>query len=169
MKEKYAYDPVKEDTHAIESLIYLAAIALVVFLFMKHSDLERRTFRILVFTAVSMLVCSIGRFIVPMRFRADDSSVSFYRVLRKKIPYSSIKSIDLRTETRSYSKKSGSKHIRYVYTVEIITFHCDNGDHSFAGELIPSHEITKPSGVSEEDIANSSFKRLKAFIEGKMA
>ena len=168
MKEKYAYDPVKEDTHAIDGLVYFASIALIVFLFMKHSDLEKRTFLILVFIAVSMLVCFIGRFIVPMRFVADDSSVSFYRVLRKKIPYSSIKSIDLRTETRSYSKKSGLKRIEYIYTVEIITFHCENGDHSFAGEMIPSHEITKPSGVSEEDIANSKFKRLKAFIEVRM-
>ena len=169
MKEKYTYETVKDDSHAIEGLLYFAAMALIIYLFANHSDLERRTFWILVFIAVSLLSCIIGRFIVPMRFTADDNSVTFSRIFRKKIPYSSIKSIDLRTEKRTYKTKSGNRTVRHMTTTEIITFHCENGDHSFACELDKSQNslawVNKSITVSPDDTTYSAFSRLKVYIE----
>ena len=164
MKEKYEYDTVKNSV--MDGLLFYAGLGLMIYLFGSGSELERRTFWILVFISGSVLAFFIGRILVSVRFSADETSVTFSRIFRKRIPYSSIKSIDLRTETRSFKKKTTKYQIvTYTGVTEIITFHCEDGDHSFAGILVPSHEENKPSGVSAEDMANSKFKRLKAYIE----
>lgn len=168
MKEKYDYDTVN-DTSATEGLIFFAAVGLMIYLFMKGDHLDRRIFWILVFISGSVLAFFIGRILVSVRFSADDNAVTFSRIFRKRIPYSSIKSIDLRTETRSFKKKKTKYQIvTYTGVIEIITFHCDDGDHSFAGILVPPHDTSEPSGVSAEDIANSKFKRLKRYIEERI-
>ena len=168
MKEKYDYDTVN-DTSAAEGLIFFAAVGLMIYLFMKGDHLDRRIFWILVFISGSVLAFFIGRILVSVRFSADDNAVTFSRIFRKRIPYSSIKSIDLRTETRSFKKKKTKYQIvTYTGVTEIITFHCEDGDHSFAGILVPSHEENKPSGVSAEDMANSKFSRLKNYIEERI-
>jgi hypothetical protein len=172
MKEKYTYETVKDDSHATEGLLFFVGFALMIYLFMKGSDLERLTFWILTFICVSVLGCWIGRFIFPMRFAADDYAVTFSRIFRKKIPYSSIKSIDLRTEKRTYKTKSGNRTVRHTTTTEIITFHCEKGDHSFASELESSQKslawVNNSTIVSADDMTYSAFSRLKVYIEDRL-
>ena len=164
MKEKYDYDTVKNSV--MDGLLFYAGLGLMIYLFGSGSELERRTFWILAFISGSALALFFGRIAVNVRFIADDNAVTFSRIFRKRIPYSSIKSIDLRTETRSFKKKKTKYQIvTYTGVTEIITFHCDDGDHSFASILVPSHEENKPSGVSAEDMANSKFSQLKTYIE----
>ncbi|MCR5540899.1 MAG: hypothetical protein K6F71_08825 [Ruminococcus sp.] len=167
MKEKYEYDTVKNSV--MDGLLFLVGLGLIIYLLGSGSELERRTFWILAFISGSALALFFGRIAVYVRFIADENSVTFYRVFRKKIAYSSIKSIDLRTETRSAKRnETRYKTVTYTGVIEIITFHCDDGDHSFACVLIPYHNASKPSGVSDEDIANSKFKRLKRYIEERI-
>jgi hypothetical protein len=171
MKEKYQYSTVK-DTTTPEALILFAGLGLMIYLCANHSDLERLTFWILTFICVSVLGCWIGRFIFPIRVAADDYAVTFSRIFRKKIPYSSIKSIDLRTEKRTYKTKSGNRTVRHTTTTEIITFHCEKGDHSFASELESSQKslawVNNSTIVSPDDTTYSPFSRLKVYIEERI-
>ena len=167
MKEKYDYDTVKNSV--MDGLLFYAGVGLMIYLLGNGSDLERQTFWILTFISVFALALFFGRIAVNARFIADENSVTFYRVFRKKIAYSSIKSIDLRTETRSAKKKETRyETVTCTGVIEIITFHCDDGDHSFAGILVPPHDTSEPSGVSAEDMANSKFSRLKNYIEERI-
>ena len=165
MKEKYTYGSVKESE---EYILPSASTVLLCIAFINRDSLESRVFFTLISVSILLFICWLGSFLIERTFTADNSTVTFGRFFKKRIEYSSINSIDLRCETRSYKKRSSHRYIKYISTVEIITFHCEDGDHSFASELIPSHEINKPSGVSPEDIENSKFSRLKRYIEDNM-
>ncbi|WP_296586544.1 hypothetical protein [Ruminococcus sp.] len=171
MKEKYEYESVKE-IGTLDSILLFGGIILLFFSIIKHSDLEPRTFRILASIASSALICWLARLLVPMHFTADETAVTFRRFFRKKIVYSSIKSIDLRTEKRTYKTKSGYRTVRHTTTTEIITFHCEKGDHSFASELESSQKslawVNNSTIVSPDDMTYSPFSRLKVYIEDKI-
>jgi hypothetical protein len=107
-----------------------------------------------------------------MRLTADDNAVTFSRILRKRIEYSSIKSIDIRTEKRTYKTKEGMRRITHTYYTEIITFHCEDGDHSFAGRLDPGlktlSSLNGSTVVLPDDMTYSTFSRLKVYIEQRI-
>lgn len=107
MKEKYEYESVKE-IGTLDSILLFGGIILLFFSIIKHSDLEPRTFWILASIAGSALICWLARLLVPMHFTADETAVTFRRFFGKKIAYSSIKSISLRTESRHYTQKKAA-------------------------------------------------------------
>ncbi|MBQ5310924.1 MAG: hypothetical protein ILP19_02635 [Oscillospiraceae bacterium] len=171
MKEKYAYESVKEIA-TLDAVLLFGGIILFCYLMIKHDYLESRTILILVFIIASLWCCFIGRIVISMRFAADDNAVTFSRIFTKRIAYSSIKSIDLRTEKRTYKTKEGMRHIRHTYHTEIITFHCEDGDHSFAGRLDPKLKtltsVSSSDNVSPDDMTYSPFSRLKIYIEDRI-
>ena len=171
MNEKYTFHTVK-DMDAADYIFVLGGVILFCFLILKRDDLERQTFWILAFINVLIWCCFIGRICVSMRLTADDNAVTFSRILRKRIEYSSIKSIDLRTEKRTYKTKEGMRRITHTYYTEIITFHCEDGDHSFAGRLDPALKtlpsLSRSTVVSPDDMTYSTFSRLKVYIEERI-
>lgn len=171
MQEKYTFDTVK-DMDTADYIFVLGGVILFCFLIIKHDDLEIRTFWILVIIMLAMWFLFIGRICVSMRLTADESAVTFSRILRKRIEYSSIKSIDVRTEKRTYKTKEGMRRITHTYYTEIITFHCEDGDHSFACSLDPALKtlpsLSRSTVVSPDDMTYSTFSRLKVYIEEKI-
>ena len=171
MQEKYTFDTVK-DMDTADYIFIFGGVILFCFLMIKHDDLERRTFWILAFINASIWCCFIGRICVSMRLIADDSAVTFSRILKKRIAYSSIKSIDIRTEKRTYKTKKGMRRITHTYYTEIITFNCEDGDHSFAGRLDPALKtlpsLSRSTVVSPDDMTYSTFSRLKVYIEERI-
>jgi hypothetical protein len=171
MQEKYTFDTVK-DIDTADYIFIFGGVILFCFLILKQDDLERQTFWILAFINVLIWCCFIGRTCVSMRLTADDSAVTFSRILRKRIEYSSIKSIDLRTEKRTYKTKESMRRITHTYYTEIITFHCEDGDHSFAGSLDPALKtlpsLRRSTVVSPDDMTYSTFSRLKVYIEERI-
>lgn len=165
MKEKYKKDTVgRNKAHLLVACIVFLAIACVLKIYSDRTGKNLDLYMILSLGA--MFYCALFPFWTSV-FTADDNAVTFGRVFRKKIPYSSIRSIDIQTEKRTYRR---NRH-DYSYVAEIITFHCEDGDHSFAGMVEPSRKsltyIQGSTGVSAEDKANSAFSRLKYFIESK--
>ena len=114
MQEKYTFDTVK-DMDTADYIFVLGGVILFCFLIIKHDDLEIRTIWILVIIMLAMWFLFIGRICVSMRLTADESAVTFSRILRKRIEYSSIKSIDVRTEKRTYKTKEGMRRITHTY------------------------------------------------------
>ena len=171
MKEKYAYESVKE-IGTLDAVLLFGGVILFCYLMLKRDYLESRTIWILVLIIVSLWCCFIGRIVISMRFTADDNAVTFRRICRKRIAYSSIKSIDLHTEARTYKTKEGMRHIKHKYYVEIITFHCENGDYSFAGSLDPALKTLTSARISDivspDDMTYSSFSRLRIYIENRI-
>jgi hypothetical protein len=165
MKEKYKKDKVsRNNAPLLVACIVFLAIACVLKIYSDRTGKNLDLYMILSLGA--MFYCALFPFWTSV-FTADDNAVTFGRVFRKKIPYSSIRSIDIQTEKRTYRR---NRH-EYSYVAEIITFHCEDGDHSFAGMIEPSRKsltyIQGSTGVSAEDKANSAFSRLKYFIESK--
>ena len=165
MKEKYKKDKVsRNNAPLLAACIVFLAIACVLKIYSDRTGKNLDLYMILSLGA--MFYCALFPFWTSV-FTADDNTVTFGRLFRKKIPYSSIKSIDIQTEKRTYRR---NRH-DYSYVAEIITFHCEDGDHSFAGMVEPSRKsltyIQGSTGVTAEDKANSAFSRLKYFIESK--
>ncbi len=165
MKEKYKKDKVsRNNAPLLAACIVFLAIACVLKICSDRTGKNLDLYMILSLGA--MFYCALFPFWTSV-FTADDNAVTFGRVFRKKIPYSSIRSIDIQTEKRTYRR---NRH-DYSYVAEIITFHCEDGDHSFAGMIEPSRKsltyIQGSTGVTAEDKANSAFSRLKYFIESK--
>lgn len=165
MKEKYKKDTISRNkAPLLVACIVFLAIACVLKIYSDRTGKNLDLYMILSLGA--MFYCALFPFWTSV-FTADDNAVTFGRVFRKKIPYSSIRSIDIRHETRSYTYKKSKR----TYVAEIITFHCEDGDHSFAGMIEPSRKsltyIQGSTGVSADDKANSAFSRLKYFIESK--
>ncbi|SEK37770.1 hypothetical protein [Ruminococcus albus] len=171
MREKYKYDSVKV-IGILDGILLSVWLILLFFLLIKSDDLERQTFWILASIASSAMICSGARSSVSMHFTADDNAVTFYRFFRKKIAYSSIKSIDLRLEKRMYKTTEGNRTATRPYFTEILTFHCENGDHSFACKSEPSQKTIMCSNnseiVSPDDTTYSPFSRLKVYIEERI-
>ncbi|HCJ40781.1 hypothetical protein [uncultured Ruminococcus sp.] len=165
MKEKYKKDTVSRNKALLlVACIVFLAIACVLKIYSDRTGKNLDLYMILSLGA--MFYCALFPFWTS-EFTADDNAVTFGRVFRKKIPYSSIRSIDIQTEKRTYRRDRRE----YSYVAEIITFHCEDGDHSFAGMVEPSRKsltyIQGSTGVTSEDKANSAFSRLKYFIESK--
>ncbi|EGC03907.1 hypothetical protein [Ruminococcus albus] len=165
MKEKYKKDTISRNkTPLLVACIVFLAIACVLKIYSDRTGKNLDLYMILSLGA--MFYCALFPVWTSV-FTADDNAVTFGRVFRKKIPYSSIRSIDIQTEKRTYRR---NRH-DYSYVAEIITFHCEDGDHSFAGMIEPSRKsltyVQGSTGVSAEDKANSAFSRLKYFIESK--
>ena len=165
MKEKYKKDTISRNkAPLLVACIVFLAIACVLKIYSDRTGKNLDLYMILSLGA--MFYCALFPFWTSV-FTADDNTVTFGRLFRKKIPYSSIKSIDIQTEKRTYRR---NRH-DYSYVAEIITFHCEDGDHSFAGMVEPSRKsltyIQGSTGVTAEDKANSAFSRLKYFIESK--
>jgi hypothetical protein len=172
MKEKYTYESVK-DGNLIEGTVILVGAALLLIAFIQRDSFDKRILLTMIFIAISIFICLIAFYNLEGRFNADDTSVTFGKIFKRKIEYSSIKSIDLRKEKREYTKAKGYKyngHSKYTSLTEIITFHCEDGDHSFACVLVPYHEYKKPgepSSMFAKDWSESTFSRLKNYIESK--
>ena len=165
MKEKYKKDTVSRNK-ALLLVACIAFLAIACVLKICSDRTGKNLDLYMILSLGAMFYCALFPFWKSV-FTADDNAVTFGRVFRKKIPYSSIKSLDIRHETRSYTYKKSKR----TYVAEIITFHCEDGDHSFAGMVEPSRKsltyIQGSTGVTSEDKANSAFSRLKYFIESK--
>ena len=164
MKEKYTYESDK-DFEPMDTLL-LVSLALFIIAFIMHDALERIVFFILLSISLVFFICWITYLNLQGFFTADDDAVTFGRIFKKRIEYSSIKSIDMcrSTITRRHKRR------RYARLVEWITFHCDDGDHRFAGILVPERECSSPGeemSMYDNDWSVSPFSRLKKFIEGK--
>ena len=172
MKEKYTYESVK-DGNMIECTVILVASALLLIAFIQRDSLDKQVILSLIIISISIFICLFSFYNLEARFTADDTSVTFGKIFKKKITYSSIKSIDLRKEKREYTKAKGYKfngHSKYTSLTEIITFHCEDGDYSFACVLVPYHEYKSPSdpmSMYSKDWSDSAFSRLKKYIESK--
>ena len=175
MNEKYTFHTIK-DMDTIDFILTFGGSILFWFSMIKHDDLERRTFWILVLIMVAIWFVFVGRMCVSVRLTADDSAVTFSRILRKRIEYSSIKSIGLRTKVTTFTKKKwkkeGFRRVPHKYCTEIITFHCEDGDHSFGGKLDPALKtltsMSSSTVVSPDDMTYSTFSRLKVYIEERI-
>ncbi|SEK37854.1 hypothetical protein [Ruminococcus albus] len=168
MKGKYEYDSTKK-VSTLNDILMISGIIILIFALLKYGDLEDQDFWLLISIAGSALIFWGARTLVPMQFTADENAVTFYRFFRKKIAYSSIKSIDLRREKKPYNADEVRAFDIKTYYIEILTFHCENGDHSFACKSEPSQKTITMSNnseiVSPDDTTYSPFSRLKIYIE----
>ena len=164
MKEKYTYEALK-DFEPMDTLL-LVSLALFIIAFIKREAIETKVFFMLLAISLVLFICWVFFLNLQGFFAADDKAVTFGRIFKKRIEYSSIKSIDM---VRSTIKRR-HKHRRYAKLVEWITFHCEDGDHRFAGVLVPEREI-RSSGeemaMFNNDWSNSPFSRLKIYIEDR--
>jgi hypothetical protein len=165
MKEKYTYESDKESPP--EDTILFISLALFVITFIIRGSLERKGFFTLLSISLVLFICWVVFLNLQGFFAADDKAVTFGRIFKKRIEYSSIKSIDM---VRSTIRRR-HKRRRYAKLVEWITFHCEDGDHRFAGVLVPEREI-RSSGeemaMFNNDWSNSPFSRLKIYIEDRI-
>ncbi|MBO4866852.1 MAG: hypothetical protein J5582_09895 [Ruminococcus sp.] len=168
MKGKYEYDSTKK-VSTLNDILMISGIIILIFALLNYGDLEDQGFWLLISIAGSALIFWGARTLVPMQFTADENAVTFYRFFRKKIAYSSIKSIDLRREKKPYNADEVRAFDIKTYYIEILTFHCENGDHSFACKSEPSQKTIMCSNnseiVSPDDTTYSPFSRLKIYIE----
>ncbi len=165
MKVKYRYDTLSgSQTHITVILIVIIAVISFVKL---YSDRTGSNADLILLILTSVMMYFVLYTFHTSVFYADDNCVTFGRIFKKRIAYSSIRDIDIRTEVREqvYRRAKRSR------VTEIITFHCDDGDHSFAGIIEPSRKsltyVQGSTGVTAEDKANSAFSMLKYFIESK--
>ena len=166
MKEKYTYESLKE--FPPENTILFISLALFFITFIMHESLERIVFFTLLSIALVLFICWVVFVNLQGFFAADENAVTFGRIFKKRIEYSSIKSIDMCCSTLTRR----SKRQRYAELVEWITFHCEDGDHKFKGVLVLEREI-KSSGeemtmFNNYDWSKSPFSRLKRYIEEQM-
>ena len=170
MKEKYCYESVNDEIARHDVLLFISLV-LFIFAFIKRESVSNRVFFALISISILMFVCWIGFFEMEGFFIADDNAVIFGRIFKKRIDYSSIKSISLSKAIRTYRSSGGYRaktHRKYAYLVETITFHCEDGDYSFTDVLVPAHEYKSPGepmAMYNNDWSNSVFSRLKNFIE----
>ena len=172
MKEKYCYESVKDDITGYDVPLF-AAIILMVIAFIKRDSIDNSIFFAMLGISIFLFICWIGFYQIEGIVRANDTAVTFGRIFKKRIEYRSIRSINLSKEIRSYRTSIGYRaksHRKYTRLVETITFHCEDGDHSFTCVLIPSHEYKSPGepmSMYNNDFSNSTFTRLKNLIESK--
>ena len=172
MKEKYCYESVKDEITWADAPP-VAFIGLLVIAFIIRDSHDNWVFFTLISIAFLILICWIAFYRIEGIFIADDNAVTFGRIHKKRIEYSSIRSIDLKKEVRSYKTSVGYRakvHKKYTSFVEIITFHCEGVDYSFACVLVQNHEYKSPGEPLIEynkDWSNSAFSRLKTYIESR--
>ncbi|MBQ8966767.1 hypothetical protein [Ruminococcus sp.] len=165
MKVKYRYDTLSGDQRHI-TVILIIMVAVICFIKL-YSDSKGTNADLILLICLPVMMYFVLYTFHTSIFTADDSGVTFGRIFKKRIAYSSIRGIDIRTEVREQIFRRAKRS----RVTEIITFHCDDGDHSFAGIIEPSRKsltyVQGSTGVSAEDKANSAFSRLKYFIESK--
>ena len=170
MKEKYICESVKDEISGCD-IPPCVSIILLVIAFIIRDYYDDRIFFGLIAISIFVIICWIGFYKIEGIFTADDTAVTFGRIFKKRIDYSSIKSIDLRKEIRSYKMSTGYRtksRRKYTSLVETITFHCEDGDHSFTCALVPYHEYKRPGepmSMYNNDWSDSTFSKLKNFIE----
>ena len=165
MKEKYRYESLK-DLEPKDALLFVS-LALFIIAFIKREALETKVFFMLLAISLVLFSCWIIYLNFQGSFTADDKAVTFGKIFKKRIDYSSIKSIDMSKSTITRRQK----HKRYAKLVEWITFHCEDGDHKFAGVLVPEQECRSPGSemsMYHNDWSVSPFSRLKIYIEEQM-
>ena len=164
MKEKYTYGSVKESE---EYILPSASTVLLCIALIKRDSLESRVFFTLISVSILLFICWISYFLIERTFTADNSTVTFGRFFKKRIEYSSIKSIDMCRSTITRRKN----HKSYAKLVEWITFHCEDGDHRFAGVLVSERECSSRGSemsMFKGDWSVSPFWQLKRYIEEQM-
>ena len=170
MKEKYCYESVNDEIARHDVLLFISLL-LFIFALIKRESVSNKVFFTLISISILMFVCWIGFFEMQGFFIADDDAVTFGRIFKRRIEYSSIKSISLSKAIRTYRSSSGYRaktHRKYASLVETITFHCEEGDYSFTDVLVPYREYKSPGEpmvMYNNDWSNSAFSRLKNFIE----
>ena len=165
MEEKYSYESVTDEIPKHDILLF-AALALFLIAFVKRNSFDARVVFALVAIAILLFVCWVGFLRMEGYFIADNYAVTFGRIFKKKIDYSSIKSITLSKELRKYR----ASRRQFAYLVEKITFHCEDGDYSFADQLGQPMDYKlpgEPYSLYRKDWSNSAFSRLKDFIESR--
>ncbi len=165
MKKKYCYESDK-DFEPADALI-LGSLALFIIAFIKRDAIETKVFFTLLAISLVLFICWIIYLNLQGSFTADDKAVTFGKFSKKRIEYSSIKSIDICRSTKTRRKN----HKRYAKLVEWITFHCEDGDHRFAGVLVPERECSSPGSemsMFKGDWSVSPFWQLKSYIEEQM-
>ena len=165
MKKKYCYESDK-DLEPADALM-LGSLALFIIAFIKRDAIETKVFFTLLAISLVLFICWIIYLNLQGSFTADDKAVTFGKFSKKRIEYSSIKSIDICRSTKTRRKN----HKRYAKLVEWITFHCEDGDHRFAGVLVPERECSSPGSemsMFNDDWSVSPFWQLKRYIEEQM-
>ena len=165
MKKKYCYESDK-DFEPADSLI-LGSLALFIIAFIKRDAIETKVFFTLLAISFMIFICWIIYLNLQGSFTADDKAVTFGKFSKKRIEYSSIKSIDMCRSTKTRRQN----HKKYAMLVEWITFHCEDGDHRFAGVLVPERECSSPGSemsMFKGDWSVSPFWQLKRYIEEQM-
>lgn len=165
MKKKYCYESDKDFEPA--DALMLGSLALFIIAFIKRDAIETKVFFTLLAISLVLFICWIIYLNLQGSFTADDKAVTFGKFSKKRIEYSSIKSIDICRSTITRRKN----HKRYAKLVEWITFHCEDGDHRFAGVLVPERECSSPGSemsMFNGDWSVSPFWQLKSYIEEQM-
>ena len=165
MKEKYRYESLK-DLEPKDALLFVS-LALFIIAFIKREAIETKVFFMLLAISLVLFSCWIIYLNFQGSFTADDKAVTFGKIFKKRIDYSTIKSIDMSRSTITRRQKRK----RYSKLVEWITFHCEDGDHKFAGVLVPEQECRSPGSemsMYHNDWSVSPFSRLKVYIEEQM-
>ena len=159
MKEHYDHDNVSGDYTPKGCMAFTALMLVVAVKTFRHSA-DERTAVIAAAVGVPILLFFIFYPFGYSYFEADDSAVTFVRLFkRKRIEYSEIKSIEVKTEER----EQYFRNRKYTHYAEVITFHSAERDFSFAGKI-----YTAPD-APQTQTENSKFMRLKRFIEEKKA
>jgi hypothetical protein len=165
MKEKYSCDSVKDEISG-RDIPQCASVILLVIAFIIRDYYDNKIFFGLIAISIFVSICWIGFYKIEGIFTADDTAVTFGRIFKKRMDYSSIKSITLHKELRKYR----ASRRNFAYLVEKITFHCEDGDYSFADQLgkeIDCKSPGDPYSLYSKDWSNSAFSRLKDFIESR--
>ena len=158
-EKKYCYESDK-DLEPADALI-LGSLALFIIAFIKRDAIETKVFFTLLAISLVLFICWIIYLNLQGSFTADDKAVTFGKFSKKRIEYSSIKSIDICRSTITRRKN----HKRYAKLVEWITFHCEDGDHRFAGVLVSERECCSPGSemsMFNGDWSVSPFSQLKS-------
>ena len=172
MKEKYSYETVKDDISVEYVPLYISYALLIISLIIR-AFCETIVFVVMLAISFLFFICWLVLLNLKGFVSTDDNAVTFGRIFKKRIEYSSIKSIDLKKEIRTYRSSVGYRaksHKKHASLVELIIFHCEDGDHSFACTLVPYHEYQQGGenlSLYSKDWSQSTFARLKDFIESK--
>lgn len=156
MKKYYDHDNVSGDYTTKGCMAFISIMLLAAVRTFRHSP-DEKTAVIAAAVGVPILFFFIFYPFGHSYFEADDSAVTFVRLFKKKrIEYSEIKSIEVKTEEREqyFSNR------KYTHFAEVITFHCAERDISFAGKL-----YTAPDARQAED---TRFMLLKRYIEDRI-
>ena len=167
MKKKYCSESDKDLEPADALMLGSLALFFIALFIKKRYAIETKVFFTLLAISLVLFICWIIYLNLQGSFTADDKAVTFGKFSKKRIEYSSIKSIDMCRSTITRRKN----HKSYAKLVEWITFHCEDGDHRFAGVLVSERECSSRGSemsMFKGDWSVSPFWQLKRYIEEQM-